>query len=154
MRTIAHIIRGTVGIATTWALSWAAVAFTLASLTWIVNPWAGGFLAVAGPVTLAAVFCGAVAGKVFALALGTLFRNRTLAELRPGRMALIGAVGGIVLPLAGAAVLALLGTSFAPVLVGASLLASGGLGAVMAGGTTRIAQRTIGALGSGDPPQR
>ncbi len=142
MRSIFRRLRGVVGTALTWAVGWAGTAFALATGAWFLLDFAAGsFLATVGPMTLMAAGSGFISGSLFSLALGTVYRHRSLSDLRAGRIALWGAGAAILFPTVGMVLATLAaGPPMVPGLLLVSVLMMGGLGAVTAGGMVKLAQ--------------
>jgi hypothetical protein len=102
--------------------------------------WQELFWEVAGPVIAVVAGSGLVAGTIFSVVLGTVYRNRRIGDLSPGRMALWGAGAALLLPagLLGLGVAA--GMPAGVDLVGITLGSVIVLGAGTAGGTIKLAQ--------------
>lgn len=136
------------GTAVTWGVSWAVAAV----------PVAFGLLATSGVVApmgeavfiLMTVFgvAGLGSGAAFSLLLGTVYRNRRLDQLRPGRMGLWGMAAATLLASAGLFVLTGAGAFVTAPMTLAMLGTAGGLGWATAAGTVKLAQLG-GGLGSG-----
>lgn len=92
-------LRGALGNAVTWAVAWGGVGaalglyFGIGALPMGVSIWQA---IVGTAASLAAA--GFVAGGSFAVVLGVMERNHTLADLRVPRLALWGAVAGMLVP--------------------------------------------------------
>ncbi len=140
MRPILRKLRGALGTAVTWAVGWAVSGLVLFSLPLWLWGNRGFFWDTLRPLTVLAAFSGFTIGMVFSVVLGTVHRRRRLSELRPLRMALWGAGAGVLVPLALIGIGAAGGVGVRPEAVAAVLLCLGGLGAVTAGGTIKLAQ--------------
>jgi hypothetical protein len=91
-------LRGIVGIGLSSAFVWACVGALLGAAVLVIDPAAVD--AGEGPGWIAYYFgrAGFVAGAVAAAVLTTAEARKTFVELNYGRMALWGAIGGLVLP--------------------------------------------------------
>jgi hypothetical protein len=121
-------IRGTFGLATTWAVIWAIAAGFTGGLTSAFVLWIRGTPAPVGMLIAAFALAGAVSGFVsgagFALLLTTSAHRRTLGDLNPIQFGLLGAIpaavfGWLLFRQAG---LALVATSFGFVAATGSLI--------------------------------
>jgi hypothetical protein len=128
VKNIMRKIRGMVGTGLTWAAAWIGLGAGLGAI-------AGFPLGSLFRLALSNSIGGFVAGASFALILSVAERKKTLNELSLKRVALWGAVGGLVvtsIPLAfGTPVAYLLGP----------LLINGGIGAGLASGSVIMARR-------------
>ena len=90
-------LRGAIGMTVTWTAAW-AVFGVLFRLVWPYE-WTGmPSLAMLASSAASWLIPGAVAGLSFSLFLGTQSKHR-LEDLARGRMTVLGAVGGIAVPL-------------------------------------------------------
>jgi hypothetical protein len=92
-------LRGALGIAATWGVSWALIGATLSIITGIVDP--PSIDAGEGPLPIGAIFgaVGAISGFAFGLVMSFAERRRSLRDLSIGRAALWGVLGAAALPL-------------------------------------------------------
>ncbi|HEX9165490.1 MAG TPA: hypothetical protein VF862_06240 [Gemmatimonadales bacterium] len=99
--------RGAVGMGLTWALGWAVVGLGIgvASLLLPGLPWHRFFDVFDAPLPALAV-PGFVGGALFSLVLGVAGRHRRFEELSLPRFAAWGALGGVLLSLVPAAMVA------------------------------------------------
>lgn len=153
-------IKAAVGNAVTWALGWtvfgvglgAFMGFGIAGIP---------FLAYVARLALTVGLAGFFAGGSFALVVGVMERKRTLADLKVGRMALWGALGGMALP-SFALLSALVGGSMITVSAMLAVLGlTGVLGAGCSAGSLLLARRAerleleagaLDELGAGSEP--
>jgi hypothetical protein len=100
-------LRGAVGMGLTWALGWAVVGLGIgvASLLLPGLPWDRFFDVFDAPLPALAV-PGFVGGALFSLVLGVAGRHRRFEELSLPRFAAWGALGGVLLSLVPAAMVA------------------------------------------------
>lgn len=128
MNRLLKRIRGVLGTAATWALAWVGLGAGIGAL-------AGYNLSVLIQMALNSSVAGFIAGASFAVILSVAERNQSLEDLSLRRVALWGAVGGLllsVIPMAfGVPVAYLLGP----------LVINAGIGAGMASGSIVIARR-------------
>jgi len=121
-------VRGVLGTAFTWALAWIGLGAGLGAL-------AGFPLSYLLRMALNSSVAGFIAGASFAVILSVAERNQSLEDLSLKRVALWGAVGGLllsVIPMAfGVPVPYLLGP----------LVINSGIGAAMASGSVVLARR-------------
>lgn len=133
-------LRGALVTALTWAIGWGIIALAAMGALWLIDPWEQRFLGTAGPVTLMVGLSGLIAGFVFAVVLGSVYRRRSLADLSASTMSLWGAGAALLVPLA------LLGTGLSHGVglnteaIVTALVAIAGVGAATAGGTIKLAQ--------------
>ncbi|HEX9164509.1 MAG TPA: hypothetical protein VF862_01260, partial [Gemmatimonadales bacterium] len=99
--------RGAVGMGLTWALGWAVVGLGIgvASLLLPGLPWHRFFDVFDAPLPALAV-PGFVGGALFSLVLGVAGRHRRFEQLSVPRFAAWGALGGVLLSLVPAAMVA------------------------------------------------
>lgn len=138
-------VRGALGTAVTWAVGWAigGLAIGVASKLLPFLPWHWFFDTFDAPLPALAI-PGFVAGLCFSLVLGFAARRHTLASLSLSRMAVWGALGGVMLtgvPI----VMSAIGLAHLNVGAGALLVALGVpsvvFGSVSAMATLQIARR-------------
>ena len=153
MRSLIRRIRGALGSALTWGLSWLGASLVLNSVVHLVwgfplpSPWQYIlYSAVNSGIT------GFLTGGAFSAYLGLAYRNRTILDIRVGRFALGGAiVAGLLSPVinlsaglwaraSGLPLLAALG----PGIIWASLF-----GGVTAGAMIKLAQGASRQIASG-----
>ena len=98
MKPFLRKLRGALGIAATWGVSWAAIGAALSIIVGIVDP--PSIDAGEGPLRIGAIFAavGAISGFAFGLVMSFAERRRS-SELSIGRAALWGALGAAALPL-------------------------------------------------------
>lgn len=122
-------IRGAIGMGITWAIGWAAVgiAIGVASILLPFLPWDGFFRIFDAPLPAAAV-PGFFAGAFFSVVLGIAARKRRFDQLSLPVFTAWGAIGGVMLALFPAAMVAV---NLAD--VGRSDLSLGSLTAMIAG---------------------
>jgi len=128
MKRILRKIRGIIGNGLTWAAAWIGLGAGLGAL-------AGFPLGSLFRLALSNSVGGFIAGASFALILSVAERKRTLEDLSLKRVALWGAIGGLVvtcIPLAFGAPLAFL---MGPLVI------NGGIGAALASGSVAMAKR-------------
>ena len=134
MGSLFRKIRGALGNAVVWGVGWFGVGLALLTVASV-----GGLLPLVttvGDVLRLAGYVGAAGfatGGAFSLYIAIAYRNRTLADIRPGRFALAGAV------IAGAA----------SIVVGGAVLPAAALGGLTGFGTIKLAQQGSRALGAG-----
>jgi len=139
-------IRGTLVVATTWALAWGALgsAFSGAELWWALrpNPVFRNFIFDVLPDAFVfwAIY-GFLSGAVFAVLLARLERRRSVDDLATARVAAWGALGGASLPLLAIAIGALTGNIPGDWL--SAPLISAVLGAMCAAASLRFAKRPL-----------
>jgi hypothetical protein len=144
-------LRALVGNALTWGLGWAIVGIVPGALIALLSPAAGGqALRVLGAVMLTFGAAGAASGVFFSLILKVVYGRKQLEELRPARVGLWATAGAMAVAFLALRGLSLNGTWLGPQMGWAVLLTAGAFGWVTAAGVTRIAQRSDGALTSGD----
>ena len=131
MNKLLRRVRGVLGTAFTWAVAWTGLGAGLGLLAGI--PF--NFLI---PMALNGAAAGFIAGASFAVILSIAERHRTLEDLSLRRVALWGAVGGLLL-------------SFIPMAFGVPvpyllgpLVINAGIGAGMATGSVFMARRAEG----------
>jgi len=108
VKTWLRRIRGAIGMGLTWALGWAVVG-VLIGVTSILLPWLpfwDAFFRVFDAPLPAAAVPGFFAGAFFSIVLGIAGRRRRFAELSLARFGAWGAVGGVMLSLFPAAMVA------------------------------------------------
>lgn len=137
MKRLLRRIRGVIGTAAIWAVSWVGLGAGIGAL-------AGFEFGTILRIALSNLVGGFLAGATFAVILSVTERNRSLEDLSLKRVALWGAAGGMLLsliPIAyGFPVAYLLGP----------LVINGGIGAGMAAGSIVMARRNENRqLGSG-----
>ena len=100
-------IRGAVGMGLTWALAWALVGLLIGVTSNLLPglPWDAFFEVFDAPLPALAI-PGFVGGALFSMVLGIAGRRRRFAELSLPRFAAWGAVGGLLLSLVPAAMVA------------------------------------------------
>jgi len=128
MKRILRKIRGMIGTGLTWAAAWIGLGAVLGAL-------AGFPMGSLFRLALSNSVGGFIAGASFALILSVAERRRTLEDLSLRRVALWGAIGGLVvtsIPLAFGAPLAFL---MGPLVI------NGGIGAALASGSVVMAKR-------------
>lgn len=148
MRLVARL-RGIIGTAILWGVAWAPLGLLWGSVFWIDSQMrARGqpipFPPVGGFVIMCAAW-GFVAGALLATTLSVSERRRTHIEsMSTRRVAILGAVAGMALPLvfAGAGTPQMLTQSMVVVLAGA-------FGAAISAGMLRLSRRSIPVLPAG-----
>lgn len=140
MKRLPQRIRGIVGTAITWAGAWSVVGAGLGSMDvagldlYAKQGLLVAIRAVAEP-TLACAVAGAVCGALFSSVLILAERRRRgIDDLRLGRVAALGAIGAMFLPLAFAALVptALLSAKFAAITGAFAFLGGGSAAATLA----------------------
>ena len=131
MNRLLRRVRGILGTAFTWAIAWTGLGVGIGALAGIqLSYWV--------PMALNGAAAGFLAGTSFAVILSIAEKKQTLEDLSLRRVALWGAVGGLLLsfiPLAfGVPVPYLLGP----------LVINTGIGAGMASGSVFMARRGVG----------
>ncbi|MBV9880705.1 MAG: hypothetical protein JO180_09440 [Gemmatirosa sp.] len=108
MRTEVRRIRGAVGTGATWAVAWAVggVLIGVASVLLPGLPWDAFFDVFDAPLPALAV-PGFVGGAIFSVVLGIAGRRHRFDELSLARFAAWGALGGLLLSLVPATLVAL-----------------------------------------------
>jgi len=146
---ILRILKGIGITAVLWAIAWVPLTFGLflASRLFGAPVPPGDMWAL---LVYRQFVTGAMTGAAFALALAVLGRTRTVATLGYGRMAVCGALGGIVFPAFTTIMFARMGVALPvlPMLLGGAISASAG--ALCATGSLRLARRAP-ELSSADP---
>ena len=134
MRTWLRHVRGAMGVGLGWAVAWAIVGLLIGVASSLLPglPWNSVLDVFDAPLPALAI-PGFVGGVFFSVVLGIVERRRTFAELSLPRFAAWGAVGGLLLSLLPAALVA----------VGLASVAHGGAGlwqltAVVAGPLTLL----------------
>lgn len=137
MGTVLRKLRGAAGTALLWGIGWGLVG-ALPGLLLMV-PTTGGFSVVLATMGVFGA-AGFISGGIFALMLATVYRRRSLEELRPKRVGALGMAGAMALAFAGA--IAFIGPEGAdtPADEVLLMLVAGGLGWGSAAGALRIAQ--------------
>lgn len=99
--------RGAVGMGLTWAAAWALVGVLIGVTSRLLPglPW-GRFFAVFDAPLPALAIPGFVGGVLFSVVLGIAGRRRRFEELSLARLAVLGAMGGLLLSLVPAALAA------------------------------------------------
>lgn len=99
MKPFLRKLRGALGIAATWGVSWAAIGAALSIIVGVVDP--PSIDAGEGPLRIGAIFAavGAISGFAFRPVMSFAERRRSVSELSIGRAALWGALGAAALPL-------------------------------------------------------
>jgi hypothetical protein len=152
MKRLLKRIRGWIGNAVIWGVGWALATIPISGLLWVMGY---GYLVLPlAPRIAGTLFSmGFVAGGTFSTYLSLAYHNKDLAELRPGRFAMVGAVfGGLLVPIFGTVpgllpgLGMMLGGSFYQA-TGAAVVLAGVLGGGTAFSTVKIAQGA--ALGPG-----
>lgn len=152
MKSLLRRIRGWIGNAVIWGAGWALGTIPVAGLLWAMGY---GYLVIPMAPRIAATLfsIGFVAGGTFSTYLSLAYHNKDLADLRPGRFAMVGAVfAGLLIPVFGTVpglvpgLGLMLGASFYQA-VGASVGFAALLGGGTAYSTVKIAQNAV--LGSG-----
>ena len=159
MRSILRKLRGALGTALTWAVVWAVGSFASATLLYMTTDAIvvlGPFWEVAPLAALRSGLYGLVGGALFSGALATVHGRRTLGELKPAWMGLWGGVAGLLVFIVVLGVTVASGLAIPwslPMFGGLALVASiyGGLGAAIAVGTIRLAQKGTKEIESSDP---
>lgn len=107
MTTWLRRIRGAVGVGLTWAVAWAIVGLLIGVASNLLPglPWDFFFDVFDAPLPALAI-PGFVGGVFFSVVLGIVERRRTFAELSLPRFAAWGAVGGLLLSMLPAALVA------------------------------------------------
>ena len=145
-------LRGALGLALTWAVAWGLGGFLLGVLLYLVGPGFGPipFWSLAPLLALRTGMLGFVGGGAFAVVLGTIHRKRRLGELGSFRMALWGALAGLVMPVAGIATIVGATGGGIPIraILGPAVVVFGGLGAATSVMTIKLAQRSVDGLES------
>ena len=145
MRGLLRRLRGALGNALVWGVSWAGASFAFWA-TWILTgtgavpvkePWV-----VLGVSTLSAGISGVVTGLLFSGYLGIAHRSGGVLEIRVGRSAIVGGLVAVAVPILTNAAWMLATVSVVPL----DILALGAvtpavLGAATAGGTVFAARR-------------
>ena len=100
MKSILRILRGALGTAVTWAVSWAAGGPVLAIIFAIGTPGIDFATVISWVLTLTGLggLSGLLGGTAFSIALGSIHRRRKLGELSSGRMGIWGALAGLMVP--------------------------------------------------------
>ena len=155
MRAILRKLRGALGTALTWAVGWTVAGFAYYTFLFVTGSFGElTFWEVAPLFALRGGLYGLVGGALFSGALATVHRRRTLGELKPAWVGLWGGLAGL---LVGMGVFGVTVASAIPwslpmlgvIALGASIY--GGIGAVIAAGTIKIAQQGTEEIESSDP---
>ena len=101
-------MRGAIGMGLTWALAWAGVGMLIGVTSLLLPglPWDAFFEIFDAPLPALAV-PGFVGGAIFSVVLGVAGRHRRFEQLSLSRFTLWGAIGGVLLSLAAAAMVLL-----------------------------------------------
>lgn len=112
-------LRAAVVMGLLWAVGWALAGIAIGVLSVLTPflPWDAVFRIFDAPLPALAI-PGFIGGTLFSLVLGVAGRNRSFDELSVGRVALLGAIGGVLLALVPGAM----------VLLGLATLGTGSLG--------------------------
>ena len=130
MNRILKRVRGVLGTAFTWAIGWVGLGAGIGAL-------AGFPLSYLLRMALNSSVAGFIAGASFAVILSFAERNHTLEDLSLRRVALWGAVGGLIL-----SVIPMAFGVPVPYLLG-PLVINSGIGAAMASGSVVLARRDV-----------
>lgn len=148
-------LRGALGMALTWAVAWGLGGLLLAVVLYVLGPGFGpiSFWTLAPALAARTGMLGFVGGGAFATVLGTIHRKRRLGELGALPMALWGALAGLVMPVAGIAVIVGAAGGGIPLraILGPSVIVFGGLGALTSVATIKLAQRGVEEIGPSEP---
>lgn len=150
MKAILRKLRGGLGTAITWAVTWALGGFGLYSLLYLLSPGAALFWSGAAPATVVSAMSGFVGGITFSTVLTTLYARKSLNELSPTGMGIWGTLCGLLVPFGIFGIGSLLGVGFE---IGTGIIILGAMGAFGAAtgyGTVKLAQAGQGELESGD----
>ncbi len=144
-------LRGMLGNAVTWGVTWSIWAFLVIAVGYVLGPHqALPFLVTAPLVVMTSALIGFLGGAVFSGILGILYRRRSLEELSAPGLALWGAVAGCLIPVS------LLSIALQPLglppgnLIGPALLVFGVPGLVTAFATVKLAQSARSKLDTPD----
>ena len=152
MGNILRRIRGAVGTGLTWAFAWAAAQVAVLGGFTLLGGASVPLIAV-GFSALSGATIGFLSGLAFAVGFGVLNRDKSLADIRLGSTALLGAGAGVIFPVAFGTLLALAGLPGAGVAVAVNLVMGATMGGATAYGLVRIAQSAENrALHGGDSP--
>jgi hypothetical protein len=150
MKAILRKLRGGLGTAVTWAVTWAIGGFGLYSLLYWLTPGVVFFWPGAAPATAISAASGFVGGTVFSTVLTTFFARRSLNELSPVWMGLWGALCGLLVPAGILGLGSVLSIGFGAATGTITLTAMGAFGATTGYGMVKLAQAGQGELESGD----
>lgn len=146
MRSLLRRLRGALGNALTWSVTWFVGAVMLSPLIVWATPWSVLRFVVSMP------WLGALAGVGFSVYLGAVARRTLLPDLRSGRIALgAGSVMGMATLAIGVAVSALSGNPLPWVGASALALFVGTLSGASALASVRLAQGAIESEGPSSP---
>jgi hypothetical protein len=136
---ILRVLKGIAKTAIVWAIAWVPLSFGLGLVSAL-------FGAASPPreiwmwLVYRQAVVGAITGAAFAIALVALGRTRTLATLTYSRMAIAGALGGVIFPLITIAVFARMDSQLPVVPLIMGVVINGAVGAVCAAGSLRLAR--------------
>ncbi|MGD2122735.1 MAG: hypothetical protein PVJ76_13365 [Gemmatimonadota bacterium] len=150
MKVILRKLRGGLGTAITWAVTWAIGGFGLYSLLYWLTPGVVFFWPGAAPATAISAASGFVGGTVFSTVLTTFFARKSLNELSPAGMGLWGALCGLLVPGAIIGLGSVLSAGFGVGTGVITLTAMGAFGATTGYGMVKLAQAGSAEIGSGD----
>jgi hypothetical protein len=148
MKAFLRRLRGAIGNALAWAISWFGASLALLSAMKLVGALPAWELVLYVAANIGVT--GLLTGGVFSAFLRAAYADRPLLSIRVGRLALAGAaIAATCTPLVGLVLRSLAGQAIvaADLLAGAPLAAV--LGALTAGGTIHVAQREARRLASG-----
>lgn len=91
-------LRGAIGMGITWAAGWAVAGLLIGAASTLLPflPWEAFFKIFDAPLPALAI-PGFVAGAFFSIVLGVAARGRTVRDLSLARVAVWGALGGVLL---------------------------------------------------------
>lgn len=145
MNELIRKLRGALGMAVTWTASWSVVAFgAIYGLAFFVPSLRENTI----QAILLTGLAGFVGGTVFSIALTSFFRNRDLAQLRAGWIAILGMVSAVMIPAAAYGASQLMGVGVNGRVAGLVLGALAIGGGVTGGGMIKVAQLASGSSGA------
>jgi hypothetical protein len=134
-------LRAVGGTALTWSVAWGAAGIVPALLfVALFREGTATPVEIVRGTVVGFALAGLVAGTAFSLLLGTVYRRRRLADLRPRRVGLWGMAGAMGLAYVGLRAIATSGGDMAPPVGVAVLLLAGALGWATAAAGVRLAQ--------------
>ncbi|MBT8397029.1 MAG: hypothetical protein HKO65_14500 [Gemmatimonadetes bacterium] len=143
-------IRGGLGTAITWAVTWGLGGFGLYSLLHLVTPGPGYFIPGVLSVVGISALSGFVGGTTFSTVLSTFYSRRSLKDLNPAGMGMWGTLCGLLVPAGIFGIGSLVGLGFEVAVGTITLAAMGTFGALTGYGTIKLAQSGQPKLEEGD----
>ncbi len=150
MKAILRKLRGGLGTAITWAVTWGLGGFGLYSFLHLLSPGPAFFFPGVFPATAISAASGFVGGTAFSTVLSTFYGRRNLADLSPAGMGFWGTLCGLLVPSGIFGIGSLVGVGFQATVAVIMLAAMGVFGALTGYGTIKLAQSGQPHLEDGD----